>query len=46
MVNFVGFSRIIKHSDLMCDIENAVKDLIELIKVDSLHYKELEKAIK
>jgi wobble nucleotide-excising tRNase len=41
-----NIERIIKHSDLMCDIENAVSDLVDLIKLDALHYNELEKAIK
>jgi wobble nucleotide-excising tRNase len=41
-----NIERIIKHSDLMCDIENAVSDLVDLVKIDDLHYKELEKSIK
>lgn len=41
-----NIERIIKHSDLMCDIESAVDDLINLVKTDTLHFTELEKAIK
>jgi wobble nucleotide-excising tRNase len=40
-----NIERMIKNSDLMCDIENAVTDLIELIKIDDIHYKELEKGV-
>jgi len=41
-----NIERMAKNSDLICDIENAVTDLIELIKIDENHYNELEKAIK
>ncbi len=41
-----NIERIAKNSDLLCDIENAVNDLIALIKTDKDHYDELEKAIK
>ena len=41
-----SIDRIIRNSDLVCDIENAVRDLIEEIKKDEKHYKELLKSMK
>jgi wobble nucleotide-excising tRNase len=42
-----NIERMFKQSDLVCDIENAVSQLIELIKTtDEKHYQELEKALK
>lgn len=35
-----------KHNDYMCDIENAVADLINLLSKDSVHFTELEKITK
>lgn len=35
-----------KHNDYMCDIENAVADLINLLSKDSVHFSELEKITK
>lgn len=36
--------RVVKNSDLICDIENAVNDLIEELKKDALHFEELLKS--
>lgn len=35
-----------KHNEYMCDIENAVADLISLLSKDTFHFTELEKIIK
>lgn len=35
-----------KHNEYMCDIENAVADLINLLSKDTFHFTELEKIIK
>ncbi len=40
-----NIERMTKNSDLICDIEYAVSDLIDEIKKDPLHYKELVKSI-
>lgn len=40
-----NIERIMRNSDLMCDIENAVSDLHDLIKEDELHYSELIKTV-
>lgn len=40
-----NIERMKKNSDLMCDIENAVTDLMDELKKDSLHYDELKKSI-
>ncbi|MFL1013263.1 AAA family ATPase [Flavisericum labens] len=41
-----SIDRMSKHNDFICDIENAVKDLIDLLSSnDSLHYNELIKAV-
>lgn len=34
-----------RNSDLLCDLENVVKDLVELVKNDSLHYEALMDAV-
>lgn len=41
-----NIERMMKNSDLMCDIENAVTDLHNLIKLDEMHYSELVKTLK
>ncbi len=41
-----NIERMVKNSDLICDIENAVNDLMDELKRDSLHYDELEKSIQ
>ena len=38
--------RMVNNSDLLCDIENAVNDLMDELKKDDLHYKELLKSIE
>ncbi|WP_417888039.1 AAA family ATPase [Zunongwangia sp.] len=40
-----NIERMMRNSDLMCDIENAVSDLHSLIKEDELHYSELIKTV-
>jgi wobble nucleotide-excising tRNase len=40
-----NIERMMKNSDLMCDIENAVSDLHNLIKSDEIHYSELVKTL-
>ncbi len=40
-----NIERMMKNSDLMCDIENAVTDLHNLIKSDEIHYSELVKTL-
>ena len=40
-----NIERMMRNSDLMCDIENAVSDLHSLIKEDDLHYSELIKTV-
>jgi len=39
-----NIERLSKNTDLICDIENAVNDLLELIKLDKLHFDALEEA--
>ena len=41
-----NIERMLKNSDLMCDIENAVSDLMVLMREDENHFTELERAIK
>lgn len=38
-----NIERMLRNSDLMCDIEVAVKDLMELIAEDTNHFEELER---
>lgn len=40
-----SINRIMVNSDLLCDIENAVSDLITELETDSLHYEELCKSL-
>lgn len=40
-----NIERMSKYSDLICDIEHAVNDLMTELKKDKLHYTELEKSI-
>lgn len=40
-----NIDRILKNSDLLCNIENAVDDLITELKKDQHHYEELVKAV-
>ena len=40
-----NITRMLTNSDLICDIENAVSDLLGFIKKDKDHYKELERAL-
>lgn len=37
-----NIERIMRNSDLLCDVENAVGDLIELLKQDTYHFEELK----
>lgn len=41
-----NIDRMIRNSDLICDIENAVADLMVELKEDEKHYAELKKALK
>jgi wobble nucleotide-excising tRNase len=41
-----NIDRMIRNSDLICDIENAVADLMVELKEDKKHYEELKKSIK
>lgn len=41
-----NIERMIRNSDLICDIENAVADLMEVLQDDEKHYAELKKALK
>ena len=41
-----NIERMMSNSDLICDIEYAISDLVSLLKKDSLHYNELLKSIK
>lgn len=41
-----NIDRMIRNSDLICDIENAVADLMVQLKEDEKHYAELKKALK
>jgi len=41
-----NIDRMIRNSDLICDIENAVADLMMELKEDEKHYAELKKALK
>ena len=41
-----NIDRMIRNSDLICDIENAVSDLMVELKEDEKHYAELKKALK
>ena len=34
-----------RNSDLLCDLENVVNDLVELVRNDSLHYEALMEAV-
>ena len=40
-----NIDRMIRNSDLICDIENAVADLIIVLKADEKHYGELKKSL-
>lgn len=37
-----NIERIMRNSDLLCDVDNAVNDLIELLKQDTFHFEELK----
>lgn len=41
-----NIDRMIRNSDLICDIENAVADLMVELKEDEKHYAELKKALR
>lgn len=41
-----NIERMIRNSDLICDIENAVADLMIVLQDDEKHYAELKKALK
>ena len=41
-----NIERMINNSDLMCDIENAVNDLMDELAKDTLHYEELLKSVQ
>lgn len=41
-----NIDRMIRNSDLICDIENAVADLMIELKLDEKHYAELKKSLK
>ncbi|NQU85749.1 MAG: hypothetical protein HQ541_08315, partial [Mariniphaga sp.] len=41
-----SIDRMIRNSDLICDIENAVNDLMIELKKDEKHYEELKKSLK
>jgi wobble nucleotide-excising tRNase len=41
-----NIDRMVRNSDLICDIENAVADLMVELKEDEKHYAELKKALK
>lgn len=40
-----NIERLSKNTDLICDIENAVTDLMSLLKEDKLHFEALESAV-
>ncbi|AMO99000.1 hypothetical protein CAter282_1101 [Collimonas arenae] len=40
-----NIERLSKNTDLICDIENAVADLMSLLKEDKLHFDALEVAV-
>jgi len=41
-----NIERMIRNSDLICNIENAVADLMVELKNDDKHYGELKKSLK
>ncbi|MCL6273382.1 AAA family ATPase [Muricauda sp. 2012CJ35-5] len=40
-----NIERIMRNSDLLCDVENAVSDLMTLLEEDRLHFEELKRSI-